>query len=203
MYSIKEKTVTEIIIKKSRFIGIAIPVNTEAAAKESLIQIKKEYLNATHYTYAYILGDNGIIQKASDDGEPTRTAGYPILEVLSKNNLTNLILIVIRYYGGIKLGAGGLIRAYSGAASEVVSIAQFTEKSITYKCSLTTLYDNLGSIDKFIRDETNLIEVNYDNDITFIFEVNKNNIDTVREQLFQKNNFEDKLEIIDEYSEYV
>ncbi len=203
MYSIKEKTVNEIIIKKSRFIGIAIPIQSEADAKTNLKKIKKEYLNATHYTYAYVIGDSGNIQKASDDGEPTRTAGYPILEVIAKNNLTNIILIVIRYFGGTKLGAGGLIRAYTSTAADLIPLCKLTQKTTTYKCSVQTVYDNIGNIDRFLRENTELLNVKYDSTIIFEFSVNKRNYDFVKEQLFQKNNFEDKLEIIDEYSAYV
>ncbi|MBN2877940.1 MAG: YigZ family protein [Bacilli bacterium] len=202
MYSIKEKTMTEIYIRKSHFIGIAIPISSDDEAKAKLVEIRKEYLNANHYTYAYILGDTGITQKASDDGEPTRTAGYPILEVLLKQNLTNVIVIVVRYFGGIKLGAGGLIRAYTKAASEVVSQCQVTEKTTTYSCSVLTDYDHIGNIDRYLREHTRLTDVQYGEKIQFHFDINARRLDEVREQLFQKNNFEDHLEIISEYSEY-
>ncbi len=202
MYSIKTRLDNEISINKSRFIGIIIPIQTEDQAKNELEKIRKTYLNATHYTYAYILGDSGTIQKASDDGEPTRTAGYPILEVMHKNNLTNAILIVVRYFGGIKLGAGGLIRAYSKCASEAVAMSVLTEKNITYTCRLSTNYDNLGNIDKYIRENTELQNVAYDKDVEFTFKINSKVYDEVKEALFNKNDFENRLEIIEEHSEY-
>ncbi|HPJ23527.1 MAG TPA: YigZ family protein [Bacillota bacterium] len=202
MYSIKSKVTCEITINKSRFIGVATPVDSENAIKEFLENIRKEYPNATHYTYAYVLGDQGIVQKASDDGEPTRTAGYPILDVLLKNELTWILLVVIRYYGGIKLGAGGLIRAYSKAASDAINHASLASKTTTYKCTLRTDYDHLGSIDRYIRENTELLDVAYDLTITFTFQINAKSLDIVREDLFQKNNFEDQLEIVDEFSEY-
>ncbi len=203
MFSIKDKTVNEIVIKKSRFIAIALPVKNENSVKENLKILKKEYPNANHYTYAYILEDDGLIQKATDDGEPSRTAGYPILEVLLRQNLTYILLVVIRYFGGIKLGTGGLIRAYTYAASEVLKRSKRTQKETIYTCKITTDYNHIGNIDKYLREHTNLINVAYDTDITFIFEVNALNYDQIKEQLFNKNNFENHLEVIKKFSEYV
>ncbi len=203
MFSIKEKTVTEIVIKKSRFIAIALPVKDENSIKDNLKILKKEYPNANHYTYAYILEDNGLIQKATDDGEPSRTAGYPILEVLLKQNLTYILLVVVRYFGGIKLGTGGLIRAYTNAASEVLRKSKFTQKETIYTCKIVTDYNHIGNVDKYIREHTNLIDVVYDVEITFIFEVNALNYELIKEQLFNKNNFENRLEVMKEFSEYV
>lgn len=202
MYSVKQRIDNEIVVRKSRFIGIILPITTEDDAKSFLSSIKKEYLNATHYTYAYKLGDQGIIQKASDDGEPTRTAGYPILEVLNKNELTDVILVVIRYFGGILLGAGGLIRAYSSAAADVVKLSTLTQKRTTYTCRLITDYDHLGNIDRAIRENTELLDVSYDQGISFQFKIFAEKYEEIKEQLFKKNNFEDRLEIIDEFTEY-
>ncbi|MCK5731981.1 MAG: YigZ family protein [Tenericutes bacterium] len=202
MNSILEKTINEIHIKKSRFIAIALPIQEEQNIKESIKLIKKEYTNANHYTYAYILGDKGNIQKASDDGEPTRTAGFPILEVLQKNDLTNILIVVIRYFGGVKLGTGGLIRAYSGSASEVIKITTKTKKITTYECLVKCSYDYIGNIDKYLREHTVLLDVAYDNEITFKFKINSLNYDEVKSQLFNKNNYHDTMQIITESSEY-
>jgi len=202
MYSIKEKISHEIQVKKSRFISVAIPIITEDEAKEQLTELKKDYPNANHYTFAYVLGDDGRIQKASDDGEPTRTAGYPMLEILLKQNLTNILVVVIRYFGGIKLGAGGLIRAYSTSASEVLKLVTLTTKQTTYECKVKTDYDHIGAIDQFLREHTKLTSVTYDQEIIFRFQINSTEYENVKEQLFHKNNFEDRLEIISEYSRY-
>ncbi len=203
MQSIKSKTVYEQEIKKSRFISVLAPVFSETDAKNFIEIIKKEYPGATHYTYAYILGDNGVVQKASDDGEPTRTAGYPILEVLLKNHLTDIIAIVIRYFGGIKLGKGGLIRAYSGSVSEGLKQAVFTKKTTTYDCQVETIYDNIGPIDRFLRENTVLSNVVYDQEITFFFTVNSADFDTVKEQLVNRNNYQDRIKILKSHTEYV
>lgn len=203
MHSIKTRMTHENVVNKSRFIGIAVPVSSEEDIHNELERAHQDYPDASHYTYAYILGDDGHTQKASDDGEPTRTAGYPILDVLLKNGLTDILVIVVRYFGGIKLGAGGLIRAYTKAAAQVVSVSQLAEKTVVYLCQVTTNYNHLGAIDRVVREETELKNVAYDETITFTFSVDEKRLDLIRESLFQKNNFEDRLEIIDEWSMYV
>lgn len=202
MNSIKTKTVNERIVKKSRFIAIAYPVFDESDIQTVFTECKKEYPNANHYTYAYILGDNENIQKASDDGEPTRTAGFPILEVLLNNKMTNVIIVVVRYFGGIKLGTGGLIRAYASSASSVLNLVTKTKKITTYTCSVTCCYDCLGNMDKYLRENTNLINVAYDKEITFNFEVTDENFEDTKTSIFSRNHFEEKLIIISKKSAY-
>lgn len=202
MNSILKKTINEIENKKSRFIAIASPVTSETEISELLDELKKEFANANHYTYAYVLGDDGNIQKASDDGEPTRTAGFPILEVITKKNLTNIIIVVIRYFGGTLLGAGGLIRAYSNSAREVLNFVTLTKKITTYECIVKCSYDNLGNVDRYLRENTNLLNVTYDSEITFSFKIDSLNYEEVKSQLFNKNSYTDRLIIENEYSEY-
>ena len=202
MKSIKEKTISELVVKKSKFIALAYPVNNDIEANIILKEVKKEHLNANHYTFAYVIGDTGIVQKASDDGEPTRTAGFPILEVLHKNDLTNIIIIVIRYFGGIKLGTGGLIRAYSSSASDVIKLVTLTKKQTTYTCTVKCSYDNIGSVDKFLRENTELLEISYDQIICFSFRTSSINFEDVKEGLFNRNHFQDNLSIESEYTEY-
>ena len=124
MRKLKDRLDNTIIIDKSKFITTIYPVNTIETINEILQATNKKYYDATHNCYAYII-DNGNIQKCSDDGEPSKTAGYPMLDVLKKNNLTNVLAITTRYFGGIKLGAGGLIRAYSSSVSEALKEAVF------------------------------------------------------------------------------
>ena len=113
----------EIIIKKSRFIGYASPVQDEEAALSFLRSIKEEHPLATHHCHAYVLGTNGAANRFSDDGEPSGTAGKPILEVLVKQELTNVCVVVVRYFGGTLLGRGGLVRAYTNACVKAVEEA--------------------------------------------------------------------------------
>lgn len=114
---------TEIVIKKSRFIGCASPAADEEAALSFLRQIKAQHPLASHHCHAWVLGANGAGMRFSDDGEPSGTAGKPILEVLKNQDLTNACVVVVRYFGGTLLGRGGLVRAYSGACAEAVKIA--------------------------------------------------------------------------------
>ncbi len=203
MKSVKNKTIYEQYIKKSHFISVIAPIYSEDEANEFLHDIKKEYPGANHYTYAYILGETGSIQKASDDGEPTRTAGYPMLEILLKNELTDLIVIVIRFFGGIKLGKGGLIRAYTSSLSEGLKNVTFTKKTTSFDCELLCSYDNIGSIDKFLRENTILNEVKYDTEVKFLFTIDAEHFAEIKEQLFNKNNYQDRIKIVKSHTEYI
>jgi uncharacterized YigZ family protein len=119
----KVQAESSFIEKKSRFISCIAPVCTEQEAVDFISSIKKKYYNATHHCSAFILGENSEIQRSSDDGEPSGTAGIPILEVLRKEGLSNTSIVVTRYFGGIMLGAGGLVRAYTQGAADAVKAA--------------------------------------------------------------------------------
>lgn len=112
----------ELVIKKSKFISYKYEINSLQEVKEILQKLKKDHKKANHICYAYIYNKEIVSEKCSDDGEPNRTAGYPILQVMKKKNLTNTLVAVVRYFGGIKLGAGGLTRAYTNATTEVLKI---------------------------------------------------------------------------------
>ena len=126
MLKIKNNVTNTIIIDKSKFITTLFRVETVEEIQEILASTRKKYYDATHNCYAYIIND-GNNQKCSDDGEPSKTAGSPMLDSLKKNNLTDILAITTRYFGGIKLGAGGLIRAYSSSVSEAIKIASLIE----------------------------------------------------------------------------
>ena len=134
MRKIKDVIDNTIVIDKSKFITTLYPVETVEEINLILANVRKKYYDATHNCYAYII-DNGNIQKCSDDGEPSKTAGFPMLDALKKNNLTNILAITTRYFGGIKLGAGGLIRAYSSSVSEALKTATF------YTSKLLSVYE--------------------------------------------------------------
>ena len=123
--TIRNQTEFEIVINKSRFIGLLIPISDVEEVPLYLEEARELYPNATHYCYAYIIDQ---YKKASDDGEPSKTAGMPMLNVLEKNELDHVLAIVIRYFGGIKLGAGGLVRAYSQSVVETLSHADIVTK---------------------------------------------------------------------------
>ena len=129
MKKIKDLIESTIIIDKSKFITTIYPVNSIEEIESFLATTRKKYYDATHNCYAYIF-DDGKIQKCSDDGEPSKTAGFPMLDVLKKNDITDVLAVTTRYFGGIKLGAGGLIRAYSSSVSTALKGAPLYEKRL-------------------------------------------------------------------------
>lgn len=152
----------EMIIEKSRFIAHVARAETEEKAQNFIQAIKKENWNATHNCFAYLIGENDQIQKASDDGEPSGTAGVPILEVLKKRKLKDTVVVVTRYFGGIKLGAGGLIRAYSKATSEGLNEVGIVERQLMQIVHVQINYTWLGKLEKELRASEYLIkEIHY------------------------------------------
>lgn len=125
--SIQSPITDQIEIKKSNFQTYLFPVKSESECIQHQHNLRKDHPKANHHCFAYILGPDRLIQRMSDDGEPSGTAGSPILEVLKKEGLTNLLVVVVRYFGGTKLGAGGLIRAYSAATSQALQKANFIQ----------------------------------------------------------------------------
>ena len=149
MYVIDKNVSNEIIIKNSRFITFLFKVETKNEIENKLELIKKDHPKATHYCYAYITSE---FKKSSDDGEPGGTAGIPILNVLEKEKLTNVLAIVVRYFGGIKLGAGGLVRAYSKSITEALSKTNYISLVDGYLIELTFDYKNQKNIDKYLKN---------------------------------------------------
>ncbi len=145
-FTVKGSATSEFQEKKSTFIGYIKRVNTEGEAKNFVNEIKSMHKEATHNVYAYIVGENKGIQRYSDDGEPQGTAGIPVLEVIKKNDLTDVVVVVTRYFGGVLLGGGGLIRAYSKGASSAIEEAGIVEKVKGLKLRFTLEYDLLGKI---------------------------------------------------------
>ncbi|MGE7640194.1 YigZ family protein [Bacillus sp. AFS094228] len=141
----------EIVIEKSRFISHIARVETEDAAQAFIQEIKKKHKDATHNCSAYMIGEQNQIQKALDDGEPSGTAGVPILEVLKKKELKDTAVVVTRYFGGIKLGAGGLIRAYSKATSEGINSTGVVIRKLMRVISTTVDYTWLGKLENELR----------------------------------------------------
>lgn len=158
----------ELTIQKSRFIGHIKRTETEEEAQEFIKQIKKEHSQATHNCSAYLIGEHDQIQKANDDGEPSGTAGVPMLEVLKKNQLKDTTVVVTRYYGGIKLGAGGLIRAYSKSTSEALKATGIVKRQLMKNISITVEYPLLGKIENELHQKNHMIvEIDYLEHVTF------------------------------------
>lgn len=177
MYSIKESLENTIIIKKSKFITKLVKVNAIDEINKILEEIKKEFKDSTHVCYAYIV--NGL-EKCSDDGEPSGTAGLPILNILKKNNLTNVLAIVIRYFGGIKLGAGGLVRAYSSVVNDTLKLSNIIELEEGYLVELEFNYDQVKLVDYILNDKT-IIRKEYNNNIVYSFYLNKQELNFIPE----------------------
>ena len=144
MFTIVKDFRQEIVIEKSRFICTLKKVHSEAEAQEFIKTIKKEFWDATHNCSAYIVDE--MAQRSSDDGEPSGTAGLPMLEVLRKNKLTNTAVVVTRYFGGIKLGAGGLVRAYTNSVAEAVKATGIAQKVLVSKFSFVYDMNEVGKI---------------------------------------------------------
>ncbi len=147
MLSVHKEGKGSFIEQKSEFIGEAAPVSSEEEAMAFVNKIRELHPKATHHCYAYILGESQNIQRFSDDGEPGGTAGIPMLEVLKKQNLTNVCVVATRYFGGILLGAGGLVRAYTRSAIVGIEKAIVVEKEIASLYRLAVPYENLGTVD--------------------------------------------------------
>jgi uncharacterized YigZ family protein len=162
---------SEYIIQRSRFITFVMRVETEEEALDFINNIKKMHHTATHNCSAYMIGEHDDIQKANDDGEPSGTAGVPILEVLKKQKLKDTAIVVTRYYGGIKLGGGGLIRAYGRAASDGIAAAGIVECKLHYLMKVTVEYTWLGKVENEVRQSTYILEdISYMEDVDiFLF----------------------------------
>lgn len=151
--TIQQDGVTEEEIKKSRFICQIKRVSSEEEARTFIAQIKKEHHKANHSCSAMIIGDDAQIKRSSDDGEPSGTAGIPMLTVLEKQDLTNLVVVVTRYFGGIKLGASGLIRAYAGSVANGIKTLGVVEVKALQGLKLTLTYPQYQHLDSFLEKE--------------------------------------------------
>lgn len=170
MPCIKEESIHEIVIEKSRFITYLNRVTSEDEAKTYIQTIKKMHPTATHHCTAYIFGEHNEFQKSSDDGEPSGTAGVPMLESLKKNNMQDTLAVVVRYFGGIKLGAGGLIRAYSKSVSNAIASSKLVEKRKMLEYNLEFSYDMIGIFDYyFAQHHIPIINKQYEEKVTYTY----------------------------------
>lgn len=177
--TIKQAHSIENVISKSRFIAYIKPVSTENEAKAFIDEIKTKHKDATHNCSAYTVGPEMNIQKANDDGEPSGTAGIPMLEILKKQEIHNVCVVVTRYFGGIKLGAGGLIRAYSGAVRDVIYDIGRVELREAIPVTVTLDYDQTGKFEYELASTTFLLrEQFYTDKVSYQIDVVKNEYDS-------------------------
>lgn len=168
-FTVKNEGINQLIIQKSRFIGYVKRVETEEAAQSFISEIKKKHHDANHNCSAYMIGDNNQIQKANDDGEPSGTAGVPMLEVLKKQDLKDTVIVVTRYFGGIKLGAGGLIRAYGSTTSQAIAATGVVERQLMQGISIVVSYSLLGKLENVLRNSDHVLDsINYLEQVEFI-----------------------------------
>lgn len=160
--TVKQPGEAELVIKRSRFIGRCFPVADEQEALRLLEQVRRQHWDATHNCYAYSVGVSGACARYSDDGEPSGTAGLPMMEALRRSGVTDALVIVTRYFGGILLGAGGLVRAYSAAAAAAVRSAGEVEMRECVRLSLETPYPLWGRVEPLLRERAQLDEVRYE-----------------------------------------
>ena len=155
--TVYQEAAVEIIISKSRFIGYVCPVTTEEEALQFIEAKKKKHWDATHNVPVYMIGDNFGVQRYSDDGEPSGTAGVPILEMLKKEGITNVCIVVTRYFGGIKLGTGGLVRAYTQTAKAALEGAQIVDEKIFLLYEVTCDYHQHGKLQNYFSNHEHVL----------------------------------------------
>lgn len=187
------------LINKSRFIGYSLPINSEEEALEFIEEIKTKHRDATHNVYAYVLGEDSNIQRFSDDGEPSGTAGIPVLEVLKKEDLRNVVVVVTRYFGGVKLGGGGLIRAYTRAAKIAVDAGVIVEMTLHLGLKLILPYTLYGKIENFlINSNYKTEEVKYGENVEVYLYIIKSQEDSFTNDIVNITSGVVEIEYIDE-----
>ncbi len=193
--TIKENTSAEIIEKKSKFIANVYYIQSEEEAEEIIKQIRKQYHDAKHHCYAYsIMTKNGIKNKMSDDGEPSGTAGMPMLNILVKRELVNVLVIVTRYFGGILLGTGGLLRAYSEATLQAIEKTEMVIEEIGYEVEIIIQYQELEKIQYYCqKNAITILKIEYEEKVKCILEMTEEEKEKI-EQL--KKEFTLKIENI-------
>jgi len=163
---------TEIEIKKSKFINLVFHAEDEETMEKILGEVRKKHYKATHVCWAYVLNSNPKRQKASDDGEPSGTAGKPILEVINHRELRDVLVIVVRYFCGVKLGTGGLIRAYIGGASDVLNQSQIIKKQFSDQVKILISYSSYGSLtSSLLEKEIIPVDEDFGENVTLSFQI--------------------------------
>ena len=173
----------EYIVDKSRFITTISPCTTEEEAQAFIGRINKEFWDATHNCTAYALGSKQEQQRSSDNGEPSGTAGKPMLEVLKKTGITNVAVVVTRYFGGIKLGAGGLIRAYSHSVAETLRLAPKELHTTRTQLQATIDYSLYGAVERFLQDKKLHYEANFGEHVTVTILVPPTDVEGIQKEL--------------------
>ena len=185
------KTITGVVDscyteKRSRFIAYAVPVRTVEEVKEQVDKFRKQYYDARHVCWAYMLGPDRSTFRANDDGEPSGTAGKPILGQINSLELTDILVVVIRYFGGIKLGTGGLIVAYRAAAAEALSLAEIEERTVDEEITVQFEYPFMNVIMRIIKeDNPEVLSQSFDMNCEMTLRIRKSEADKLRNRLLK------------------
>ena len=174
----------ELVEKKSRFIATVRPVKTEEKANQFVEEMRKKYWDARHNCWAFILGERQEFKRCSDDGEPSQTAGKPMMDVLTGAGLTDVAVVVTRYFGGTLLGTGGLVRAYSGAVQEGLKNSTVITKYLGVKLSVTTDYNGVGKLQYlFGQKEIPILSADYTDKVVFTVLVESSRIQEIKKAI--------------------
>ena len=181
MKTIKKEVVTQLVEKKSKFISLIYPVSSVEEAENKIKEIRKKYYDARHHCFAYrIYNENNIIEKSSDDGEPSGTAGAPMLNLLAKNDLINVLVVVVRYFGGILLGTGGLVRAYTKSSQDAIIQAESINIEPGIKIEVAILYQYLKDFKYYCqKNNINILDNIFNEDVICILELPLNKKDKI------------------------
>lgn len=181
--------------KRSKFLAFAHPVRTADEVKALVEQYQKQYYDARHCCYAYMLGHERKLFRANDNGEPSGTAGKPILGQINSNGLTDILVVVVRYFGGIKLGTSGLIQAYKAAAAEALSAATFVEKTVDAQLAFSFEYPFMNQVMRIVKDTgAAILAQGYDTDCTMTLSIRSGQLESLRARLIKV----DTLRLADE-----
>lgn len=182
--TIRDRATGQYKEKGSKFIAIALPVKDENDVKRELEAIRKEYYDARHHCYAYVIGFNREAYRINDDGEPSGTAGRPIHGQILSYDLTNVLIVVVRYFGGIKLGVSGLINAYKTSAGDALSQAEITEMTVNEVYEVNFDYTAMNEIMKIVKEENlELLSTKFDLDCSLTFKIRKKEADRVNNRI--------------------
>lgn len=195
--SVEEKSRTEFKEKKSKFIANVIPIENKEQAKEELDKIKKEFYNASHNCYAWRLGNEGLEYRSSDDGEPNGSAGKPILFALKKYNVSDVLLVVTRFFGGTKLGVGGLARAYGGAAELALESIEKKQVDIFKRVSVFCTYEEINIVKRLLSEYALSYEETYTDSIVILARIPQSKMDEFCEKIVAKTNARAGFRLLD------
>ncbi len=185
--TLKEEARAEIKVQGSRFVATAVPCTTREAAEEFIAALKKKYFDATHNCYAYRVGPAGDIFRSNDDGEPPGSAGKPILSAMDKFKVTNVVVVVTRYFGGTKLGVGGLVRAYGGAASSAIEAGTITKELILASLLVSFPHSRVSEVMHAVSSMgSRILDTQYDEEVHLTIAVRLSMAESLKSLLIQR-----------------